>query len=78
LIGFLKDQLNARYGLNLEKKDLFALGNDTLKKELKFNEGTEFDKVHPYPDFVKTEPLAPSGCVFDVDPDEIAAIWEES
>jgi aldehyde:ferredoxin oxidoreductase len=77
LMGFFADQINARYGLNIEKKDLFPLGGNTLKKELKFNEGTEFDKVHPYPDFIRTEPLAPSDSVFDVDPDEIAGIWEQ-
>ncbi len=76
LLGFLKDQINARYGLDIGTGDLFALGNNCLKKELAFNKGTEFDTAHPYPEFIRTEPLAPSGSVFDVDPDEIATIWE--
>ena len=78
LLGFLKDAINARYGLNIEQGDMFAIGNRTIETELKFNEGTEFNKMHPDPDFIRTEPLAPSGSVFDVDPDEIAAIWDRS
>ena len=72
LMAFLKDLLNARYGLNLETKDLYPLGTNTLKTEVRFNKGTEFDKVHPYPEFLRTEPLAPDGSVFDVAPEEIA------
>jgi hypothetical protein len=71
-MAFLKDLLNARYGLSLDTKDLYPLGTNTLKTEVRFNKGTEFDKVHPYPEFLRTEPLAPDGSVFDVAPEEIA------
>jgi len=76
LMDFLKNLLNARYGLELETRSLFALGSQTIRTELAFNEGTEFDKIHPYPDFLLTEPLAPDNNVFDVDPDEISRFME--
>ncbi len=77
LMAFLTDLLNARYGLSLESKDLFPLGTNTLKTEVRFNKGTEFDKVHPYPEFLRTEPLAPDGSVFDVDSQEIAHAMDQ-
>ncbi len=77
LTDFLKDLVNARYGLNISSEDLMKIGKETLKTELIFNAETEFDTVHdPYPAFIRNEPLAPSGSVFDVDPDEIGTIWE--
>ncbi len=76
LMEFLKNLINARYGLNVSVDDLYKIGRETLKTELQFNEGAEINKVHPYPDFVKSESLAPTGSVFDVDPNEIAEIWK--
>lgn len=78
LLDFLKDLINARYGLNISPEDLTELGKKTIKAELRFNEGAEFSSVHePYPEFIRNEPLAPTGSVFDVDEDEIATIWEK-
>jgi aldehyde:ferredoxin oxidoreductase len=78
LLGFLKDLLNARFGLGLEVADLVSIARETLKIELEFNQGSEFHKDHdPDPEFLKTEHLAPIGNVFDVDPIEIEAIWEK-
>jgi len=78
LLGFLKDLINARYGLSLNADDLINIGRETLKEELEFNRGAEFSTAHdPDPEFVRTEPLAPIGNVFDVDPDEIGAIWDK-
>jgi len=76
LMEFLKNLINARYGLNVSVDDLYNIGRETLKAELKFNEGAEINKVHPFPEFIRSESLAPTGSVFDVDPDEIAKIWE--
>ncbi|MBW2141482.1 MAG: aldehyde ferredoxin oxidoreductase, partial [Deltaproteobacteria bacterium] len=77
LFSFLKDLINARYGLSLSVNDLIDIGRQTLKDELEFNRGAEFKKAHdPDPEFVRTEPLAPIGNVFDVDPEEIAGIWD--
>jgi len=78
LSEFLKDLINARYGLNISSEDLMKIGRETLKTELKFNAGAEFGTAHePYPAFIRNEPLAPSGSVFDVDLDEIGTIWEK-
>jgi len=77
LTAFLKDAVNARYGLDLQEEDLIKLGRETLRDELAFNEGTEIGTAHPTPDFIKTEKLAPTGNVFDVDPSEVNAIWDK-
>jgi len=45
---------------------------------LAFNKGSEFFTAHePDPEFIKTEPMGPNGEVFDIDPDEIASLWEK-
>lgn len=76
--NFVKDLLNARFGLSLEVKDLMDIGRETLKQELAFNRGSEFHTAHdPDPEFIKTEPQAPIGLVFDVDEAEIDGIWEK-
>ncbi|MBW2624379.1 MAG: aldehyde ferredoxin oxidoreductase [Deltaproteobacteria bacterium] len=77
LIDFLKNLINARHGLSLEGKDLVDIGRETLRTELDFNKGTEFGQDQGNPEFVTTEALAPTQNVFDVDQDEIAAIWDK-
>lgn len=77
LLTFLTDLINARYNIELTIEDIVELGKKTLKTELKFNKGTEFDTAHPAPDFLRTEKLAPSGQVFDIDPEEINTIWDK-
>lgn len=78
LLGFLKDLLNYRFGLNLTIEDVFNIGRDVLKTELAFNRESEFYTAHDAdPEFVKTEASVPLGTVFDVDPQEIAGIWEK-
>jgi aldehyde:ferredoxin oxidoreductase len=75
--GFLADLLKARYGLEVTAEELLEIGKQTLRDEIKFNEGAEFSTLHgPDPEFYRTEPLAPTGSVFDVDAGEIASIWE--
>ncbi|MEW6184990.1 MAG: aldehyde ferredoxin oxidoreductase N-terminal domain-containing protein [Thermodesulfobacteriota bacterium] len=77
LFEFLKDLLKARFGLRLTIEDLSDIGREVLKTELAFNEGTEFYTAHdPDPEFVTTETSMPVGTVFDVEPEEIASIWE--
>lgn len=76
LLTFLKDLLNARYGTNTTIEDLIEIGRETLRTELKFNEGTEINTAHTDPAFMRTEKAA-SGTVFDVDPDEMATIWDK-
>jgi len=76
MVTFLKDLINARYGMNITNQDLMDIGKDTLKTELRFNDGTDFATAHPKPDFIRTEAAA-SGTVFDIDPDEMAGIWDK-
>jgi aldehyde:ferredoxin oxidoreductase len=76
-IGFFKDLLKARYGREATEQELMEIGRQTLRDELNFNKGAEFATVHgPDPAFYRNEPLAPTGSVFDVDPREIASIWD--
>jgi len=78
LMTFFKDIINARYGINITVDDLSKLGVETIKDELKFNKGTEFYTAHDqYPEFITTEPIAPTGSKFDVNMDEIATIWDK-
>jgi len=73
---FLAELLNARYGLRLAADDIIEIGKQTLRDELKFNEGTEFSKIHErYPAFVRTEALPPTGHVFDVADSELDSLW---
>ncbi|MFH0768656.1 MAG: iron-containing alcohol dehydrogenase [Chloroflexota bacterium] len=74
---FLSDLLNARYGTNLTDDDVFEIGKQTLKDELKFNEGAEFSKIYErYPAFIRTEALYPTNSVFDVEDSEIDNLWK--
>jgi aldehyde:ferredoxin oxidoreductase len=76
-LAFLKNLVNARYGLSVSEEDLMEIGRQTLRDELRFNEGAEFSSIHgPDPAFIRNEPLAPTGSVFDVDADEVASIWD--
>jgi len=69
--------LNARYGLNLTDDDVVEIGKQTLKDELKFNEGAEFSTIHErYPSFVRTEALPPTNHVFDVEDSDLDSLWE--
>jgi len=75
--AFLAKLINARYGLDLTDDDIVELGKETLKDELRFNEGAEFNKIYErYPDFVRTEALPPTNSVFDVEDSELDSIWE--
>ncbi len=75
-LDFFRDMLKARYGLDLTAEDLLEIGKQTLRDEIKFNEGAEFNTAPEVPAFMREEPLAPTGSVFDVDPQEMASIWE--
>ena len=75
--AFFKDLLKVRYGLEVTEEELMEIGKQTLRDEIKFNKGAEFSTIHgPDPEFYRNEALAPTGSVFDVDPEEVATIWE--
>ncbi len=73
---FLADLVNARYGLNVTSDDICEIGKETLRDELKFNEGAEFSKIYErYPAFIRTEALPPTNSVFDVEDSELDSMW---
>jgi aldehyde:ferredoxin oxidoreductase len=78
LINFLKDLINARFGLKVTENDLIKIGRETLRDELAFNEKAGFIKANEAaPEFVRTEPLAPTQSVFDVPQEEMGKIWNQ-
>jgi len=78
LLTFLKDLINARFGLNVNEEDLVKIGRETLKDEVAFNKKAGFIEANdPAPAFVRTEPLAPTQSVFGVPRDEMDKIWNQ-
>jgi aldehyde:ferredoxin oxidoreductase len=74
---FLADLMSARYGVNLNRSHIFEIGKQTIRDELKFNDGAEFSKIYErYPAYLRTEPLPPTDNVFDVADSEIDQIWK--
>jgi len=76
LFVYLKSLLKGRYGMDVSANQLFEMGKETLRQELKFNQGTNFATANPEPEFIRTEKLAPLSAIFDVDQDEINTIWD--
>ena len=77
-IAFLKDIINARYGMRVTVDDLLDIGKETLKDELKFNAESGFLTAHEAaPAFNRTEPVGPANSVFDVDAAEVEKIWDK-
>ena len=70
--------LNAHFGKNLSSKDLLQMGYQVITDELAFNEaaGLPSDQIY-LADFLSTEPLPPTGSVFDVDKEKIKRIWND-
>jgi aldehyde:ferredoxin oxidoreductase len=78
LVSFLKDLINARFGLNIKEEDLIKIGRETLKNELAFNQKAGFIEANdPAPEFIRTEALAPTQSVFDVPKEEMDGIWNQ-
>lgn len=77
LYAFLAELVNARFGLDLSGQDIMEAGKQALKDQLDYNKNTEFHTRHdPAPAFVRTESLAHSSQVFDVDESEISSFWD--
>ncbi len=74
---FVSDLLNARFGVNTTPEDILEVAKQNLRDELKFNENAEFSTAHdPFPEFLRSEPLPPTGHIFDVEQSEIEKIWD--
>jgi len=76
LFVYLRGLLQGRYGIDISANQLFEIGKETLRLELKFNQGTDIDSAHPDPEFVRKEKLAPLSALFDIDMEEVNTIWD--
>ncbi|MFW5930439.1 MAG: iron-containing alcohol dehydrogenase [Desulfosalsimonas sp.] len=74
---FFADLMNARYGTSMTPEDVMEIGKQTLRDQLAFNEKAEFSKTNtPSAEFIKNEPVEPTGRVFDVEQEEVENIWD--
>lgn len=70
--------LNARYSWETGTGILQELGRETIQMEKEFNRKAGFTKESDrLPEWMMREPLAPKNCVFDVDAEEMDAMWVE-
>jgi len=70
--------LNARYGNNIKAEDVMNIGINTIKDELAFNHSAGWaDVQNRLPGFMETEKLPPNDVVFDVQQEEIDAIFKD-
>ncbi len=77
IYSFVADLLRARFGVNTTPDDILEVAKQNLRDELTFNEKAEFSSAHgSFPEFLKNEPLPPTGHVFDVEQAEIEKIWD--
>ena len=69
--------LNARYGWDVDKTFLQALGRESLALEREFNRLAGFTRADDrLPEWMMREPLPPHNAVFDVPEDELDSIFE--
>lgn len=74
-LPFFTRLFNAYTGKNMTADEVMALGKDILQEEVSFNEKAGISKYqNDVPKFFRTEELH-SGLVFDVDQEEMAAIF---
>ncbi|MFW6297888.1 MAG: iron-containing alcohol dehydrogenase [Desulfosalsimonas sp.] len=74
---FFADLMNARYGISMTPEDVMEISKQTLRDQLAFNEKAEFSKTKSLAaEFIRKEPVEPTGRVFDVDENEVKNIWE--
>jgi aldehyde:ferredoxin oxidoreductase len=58
--------------------DLRGLGLETVRTELEYNRRAGFDPGrNVIPDFLRTEPLPPTGATFDLSPEDLRGFWDE-
>ena len=69
--------LNARYGGEVSLEEINALGSQTIKDELKFNAGSEFNTAHEFPEWTRKEALEPTYATYDVAAEDLAKIWDD-
>ena len=70
--------INARYGKNLKEEDVINIGINTIREELAFNRAAGWTDVqNRLPGFMETEKLPPNDVVFDVQQEEIDAMFKD-
>lgn len=71
------DLLNSLYGWDMDSSGLWKIGEDLLKLECSFNRregfGPEYDRL---PEIFTQEPLPPHNTVFDMEPQEMARVYD--
>jgi len=68
-------ECNGVLGTQWTAEDILKIGGEILNKELAFNRAAGFTKAHDrLPEFMKIEPLAPHGQVFDVPDSALDAV----
>ena len=70
--------INARYGKNLKEEDVINIGINTIREELAFNRAAGWTDVqNRLPGFMETEKLPPNDVVFDVQQEEMDAMFKD-
>ena len=70
--------INARYGKNLKEEDVINIGITTIREELAFNRAAGWTDVqNRLPGFMETEKLPPNDVVFDVQQEEMDAMFKD-
>ena len=70
--------INARYGKNLKEEDVINIGINTIREELAFNRAAGWTDVqNRLPRFMETEKLPPNDVVFDVQQEEMDAMFKD-
>ena len=78
IYGVLAKLINARYGKNLKEEDAINIGINTIREELAFNRAAGWTDVqNRLPEFMETEKLPPNGVVFDVQQEEMDAMFKD-
>ncbi|MCF8110898.1 MAG: iron-containing alcohol dehydrogenase [Desulfobacteraceae bacterium] len=74
---FFADLMNARYGISMTPDDVMEIAKQTLRDQLAFNEKSGFSKTRSSSaEFIKSEPVEPTGRVFDVEQKEVESLWD--
>ena len=75
--GTIRDLLNARYGWEVSDSILQELGRQTIRLEREFNRRAGFTAADDrLPEWMRREPLAPTGAVFDVADEVLDTIFD--
>ena len=71
------DMLNGIYGWGWTKDDLDRFNRDVLRNELEFNRRAGITSAdYRIPEYMREEPLAPHGAVFDVPDSELDSVFD--